>query len=141
MTKYSGDAITKEQAALSTSEYLFQVSNKVVLDAASTRHKKGRYINDGMHANRSVNCRFGAARTTTVDKETGEQYISIFATKDIGASEGKPVELLTDYGGKCYWPKEPIAGALPVPARLIRRHRTPTKAMLKRERTASKPPR
>ena len=132
VARYSGQVISAQQAAASSSRYLFQVNKTTVLDAHDKKYHTGRYINDGPHSRRAVNCRFGAARSTTTDATTGDEYISIFATKTIKASATKPVELLLDYGGKCYWP----TGDQPshnIPTRLIRR--PPPKKLLTRERS------
>ena len=135
VAKYSGRVINAQQAAKSASKYLFQVNKNTVLDAQNERYYPGRYINDGPHSNRTINCRFGAGRSTTTEPTTGHEYISIFATKTIKASSDRPVELVLDYGGKCYWP---AGDSTPcgVPARLI--GRAPPKKLLTRER--AKPP-
>ena len=109
-----------------------------MLDAQDESYHPGRYVNDGPHSNRAVNCRFGAGRSTTTDPSTGHEYISIFATKAIKATSAQPVELLLDYGGKCYWPLNDSASN-GIPARLIRR--PPPKKLLDRERAKAPPTR
>ena len=138
VAKYSGRVITAEAASRSNSAYLFQVNKTTVLDAEDPRYREGRFVNDGPHAGRPANCRFGAALKTTIDPDTGHEYISIFATKDIKASPKNPCELLIDYGGKCYWPPNQTDKHA-VPALMIRRR--PPKKMLARERAQAPPSR
>lgn len=97
---YTGDVLTEAEARKSKSGYLLRISKKCVLDARDPSHDKGRYINCGVMAKRTVNVAFGAARYPNTCRETGRKYVSVRATQKIKAD----TELLANYG-RAYWAK------------------------------------
>jgi len=99
---YSGEVLNKEQIMNSDSKYLLKISSNVFLDAQDVYHCHGRYINCGRNSRLTINARFSASRKYNYDSASNTNWVSIFATSDIKASETEAVEILVDYG-EDYW--------------------------------------
>ena len=99
---YSGEVLNKTQMLKSDSKYLLKISGNVFLDAQDVHHCRGRYINCGRNSRLTVNARFSASRKCSYDSASNTNWVSVFATTAIKASEKEAVEILVDYGNE-YW--------------------------------------
>ena len=94
--------MNKTQIVNNDSKYLLRISKNVFLDARDRQHCDGRYINCGRNTRMNINARFSASRTYNYDSASNTNWVSIFSTRDIEASETAAVEILVDYGDE-YW--------------------------------------
>lgn len=99
---YSGEVLNRTQIVNNDSKYLLRISKNVFLDARDRQHCDGRYINCGRNTRMNINARFSASRTYNYDSASNTNWVSIFSTRDIEASETAAVEILVDYGDE-YW--------------------------------------
>ena len=99
---YSGKELNKEQAEMSDSKYIVQISKNVFLDARQPEYGFGKFINCGRKSKKTINARLGAGSTYTYHEQLDMKWISVFSTSNINASVYNPVEVFIDYGTE-YW--------------------------------------
>ena len=96
--RFSGEPLTQEQNARSTSKYRLKVHNNLYLDGSGGQHFEGRSINDPAGTTFRANMRFGSDRRTYTCERTGRIYCRMYATRTIKPDD----EMLASYG-RLFW--------------------------------------